>query len=129
GVVVDEPHLLLQALQRAAADAGRAAAHAELRELRAGAHEDREGPRRDLGVERPPVAALDAIELDPAVGDDAGEDVEPARRALGVREGRVARREVEPLLQRHDVDAAPLEHRALAEVDLVAAELSDAALD
>ena len=75
------------AAQRGVVEDGRAAAEADLVEPHARADQDREGARRDLGVERAGVARLDAVELGAAVGDEAGEEVEPAGRALGVGDG------------------------------------------
>src|SRR5271165_191657 len=87
---VDQPHLLVQPAQRAVAEAGRTAADAQLHEPRAGAHQDAEGARRDFGEERALVALADTVEFGAVIGDDAGEDVESAGRALWVGGGRGA---------------------------------------
>ena len=64
------------------------AAEAELVEAAAGPHDDAEGTRRDLDIERAAIAALDPIEGGAAVGDQPCQDIEPAGRALGVGEPR-----------------------------------------
>ena len=99
--------------------ARRAAQQAQLVEPRALAHHDAEAAGRDLDVERTLVARRHVVERAGAVGDQAGEDVEPAGRALGVGDGRQRRPQLQALQQRHDVDAARLQHRALGQVDLV----------
>ena len=78
--------------QRGVVEDGVAAAEADLVEPHARADQHREGARRDLGVERAGVAGLDAVELGAAVGDQPGEEVEPAGRALGVGDRRDRRR-------------------------------------
>ena len=67
-------------------------AEADLRQARAGAHDDREGARADLETERPLIAGRDLVELLAAIGHHAGEDVETAGRALRVGRGRRPRR-------------------------------------
>ena len=67
---------------------GGADAEAHLAQPRAFAHDDREGLRANLGVERPAIAGRDLVEGGNAVGDHAGEDVEPAGGALGIGGGR-----------------------------------------
>ena len=103
----------------------RAAAEADLVQPHPGPHQHREGARRDLGIERAGVAGLDPVELGAAVGDQPGEQVEPPGRALGVGDRRDVRRQRQPLDQRHDVDAALLEHRAAREVDPVHLEVGE----
>ena len=61
-----------------------------------------------------------------AVGDDAGEDVEPAGRAFRIGGGDDLRRQRQAFQQRHDVDAVGLQHRAVGEVDLVQLQFVDA---
>ena len=75
------------------------------------------------------VAGLDAVEAAGLVGDHAGEDIEPAGRAfrIGGRRDLVGQREA--FEQRHDVDAVGLQHRAVAERDLVQLQLVDALRD
>ena len=111
----------MQALQRHLAERGRAAPQAELVEPGAGAHQDAEGARRDLGIERAGIAAFDHVEPAALVGDQAGEDVEPAGRALGIGEAGVAR-QLQAFEQRHDIDAALFQHRALGQIDRVGRE-------
>ena len=96
-----------------------AGAEADLRQARAGAHHDRKGARADLEIERTGIAGGDLVELLAAIGHDAGEDVEPAGRALRIGRGRDVRRQRQAFEQRHDVDAAGLQHRAVGEIDLV----------
>ena len=82
-----------------------------------------------LGVERPAVGSVDVVELGRPVGDQPREHVEPAGRALRVGNGEHTLAETYAFKQRHDVDAALLEHGALAEVELVHAEGVDLLLD
>ncbi len=126
-VAQDELALLVQALQFGDGELRRAAAEPHLVEARAGAHDDAERARRDLDIERAIVAALNLVERLAAVGHQPRQDVEPPGRALGIGEaGDAARgRQRQMLHQRHDIDAAFLQHRALAEVDGVAVELVD----
>src|SRR6202030_3251034 len=63
GRTIDQPNLLVQSAQRTVAEAGRAAADAQLHEARAGAHQNAESARRDLGKKRPLVALADAVEF------------------------------------------------------------------
>jgi hypothetical protein len=101
-------------------------AEADLRQARALANQDGKRARADLGIERTVVTAPDAIEAAGFVGDHAGENVEPAGRALGIGGSGNVVGQREAFDQRHDVDAAGLEHRAVAECDLVQLELLDA---
>ena len=121
----DQPALGMQTLQRAFGIAGIAPLEADLVEPAAGADHDAEGSGRDLGIERPAVAGLHAIELVRLVGDESGEDVETAGGALGVGVGCDIGREREAFHQGDDIDAAPLQHGAEREVDLVHAEARD----
>ncbi len=52
--------------------------------LRALAHQDREGARRNLRIKRPAIARLDAVEGLAAVGDEPREHVDPPGRAFRV---------------------------------------------
>ena len=65
-------------------------AEAELVQAHPGPHQDREGARRDFGIERAAGSRAHPVELGAAVGDQPGEDVEPAGRALGVGDRRDA---------------------------------------
>ena len=122
---VHQPLAALSARSAASSSTRRAAAEADLVQPHARADQHRERARRDLGVERAGVAGLDAVELGAAVGDQPGEEVEPAGRALGVGDRRDVARQRQPLDQRHDVDAALLQHRAGAEVDAVHLEVGE----
>ncbi len=104
---------------------GAAAAEADLGEARALAHDDAEGARDDLGVELALIARGHLVEGAAAVGDEAREDVEPAGGALGIGGGGDPAGKPEPLQQRHDIDAVPLQDRALGQVDLMQRELLD----
>ena len=59
-------------------------AKAQLVQARAGAHPHAEAARRNLGEQRPGVADRNMVESVGAVGDEAGEDVEPPRRAFRI---------------------------------------------
>ena len=72
------------------------------------------------------IAALDAVEAAGLVGDHAGEDVEPAGRAFRIGGGGDVVGQREAFDQRHDVDAAGFQHRAVAERDLVQLQFVDA---
>ena len=115
----------MQRVQFGGAEAGLALAQPQLVQPRAPMHQDREGARCDLGIERPFIAGGDRLERLPAIGDDAGEDIEPPGRAFRVGEARDAGAQAQPLHQRHDIDAAALQHRAARQIDLVHAELVD----
>ena len=95
-------------------------------EPRALAQQHRKRLRADLGIERAVIAGADHVEAAGAVGDHAGEDVEPPGGALRIGGGHDLRRQREAFQQRHDVDAVGLQHRAVGEVDLVQLQLVDA---
>ncbi len=101
------------------------AAEPDLIEPRAVADLDGEGARADLGEERAGIAFLDRVEAVLTVGDQPGEHVEAPGRALRIGEAGDGRAELELLDQRHEIDAARLEHRALGQVDLVKLELGE----
>ena len=99
---------------------GAADGEAELVEAQVLAHPDGEGQRHDLEVEVAGVTRGHLVEAVAAVGDDPGEDVEAAGRALGVGLAGHARRQGQALLQRDEVRPVGLEHGALpVEVELV----------
>ena len=75
------------------------------------------------------VAGADVVEAVVAVGDDAGEDVEAAGRALRVGLGAHVVGQRQLLDQRHQVGAVALEHGAVAQVDLLEGEPLDLLLD
>jgi len=66
-----------------------------------------------------PCSLADAVELGAVIGDDPGENVEAAGRALRVGGGRGALSQRQELEQRHDVDAVLLQHCALGQLDAV----------
>ena len=63
-------------------------AETDLRQARAAAHDDREGARADFEIERAGIACRDLVEFLGVIGDDAGEDIEAAGRALRIGRGR-----------------------------------------
>ena len=69
------------------------------------------------------------VEAARLVGDHAGEDVEPPGRAFRIGGRRDVGGEREAFDQRHDVDAAGLEHGAAGERDLVQLQFVDALRD
>ena len=72
------------------------------------------------------IAGVDAVEAARLVGDHAGEDVEPAGRAFRIGGGGDVVGQRQAFDQRHDVDAAGLQHRAVGQLDLVQLQLVDA---
>ncbi len=113
----------MQPAQGGVAEQRRPPADPQLHQARAGARQDAEGTRADLGIERAAVAFADAIELGALVGDDPGEHIEPADRAFRVGEGRHPPAQGEMLEQRDDINAILFEHRALSQIDLVHRQL------
>ena len=99
----DQAFGLVQALDQVVGLDRRAGAEADLRQARAGAREDGKGARRDLGIERALIAFRHGVEGLGVIGDDAGEDVEAAGRALRVGGGGDVGREIEAFEQRHDI--------------------------
>jgi len=116
----------MQRSQRFGVEQGVVVAEADLRQARALAYQDGKRAWADLGIERTVVAAPDAIEAAGFVGDHAGEDVEPAGRALGIGGGGNVIGQRQAFDQRHDVDAAGFQHRPIAERDFVELQLLDA---
>ena len=125
-IIVDQALARVQRAQCFGIEQRTVVAEADLRQTRALAYQHRKGARADLGIERSVVTALDAIEAAGFVGDHPGEDVEPAGRALGIGGSGNVVGQREAFDQRHDVDAAGFEHRAVAERDLVQLEFVDA---
>ena len=82
-----------------------------------GPHDDRKGARRNLDEERTLVALRHLVEFLRAVGDDAGEDVEPSGRRFGIGGSRHAGRQLQALHQRDEVDATGLQYSARTKVD------------
>ncbi len=101
----------------------------KLREPRAFAHQHRKCLRRNLGIKRPVIARLDAVEAARVVGDDAREHVEPAGRAFRIGGCCDILRQREAFEQRHDIDRAGLQHRAVGQRDLVQLQVLDALRD
>ena len=101
------------------------AAEPDLVQPRAVADLDGEGARADLGEERAGIAFLDRVEAVLTVGDQPGENVEPACRALRIGKASDGRAKLELLDQRHEIDAAGLQHRTLGQVDLMEFELGE----
>src|SRR5262245_2137986 len=135
GLALDQADIGMNLPQGPVADAPRllagvkllpdTAAEADLIEARAVAHLDGESPRANLGEERSRIALLDAVETILPVGDQPGEDIEPSGRAFWIGEARDCRAELELLDERHEVDAARLQHRALRQVDLMEFQLGE----
>ena len=127
GVVgIDQPLARVQLAQRLGVEQRMAAAETDLRQPRAFAHQHRKGARRDLGIKRAVIARLDAIEAAQFVGDHAGEDVEPAGRAFRIGGGGNIVGQRQAFQQRHDIDAAGLQHRAVGQRELVQLQFVDA---
>ena len=103
-----------------------AVAEADLVQPHPRSRQNREAARTDLGIERTGVAGAHAVELGAAVGDGAGQQVEPPGGAFGVGHRVDALGQRQFLEQRNDVDAAFLQHRAGGEVDPVHLELRQA---
>ena len=75
------------------------------------------------------IAPRDPIEATRLVGDHAREDIEAPGRALGVRRRRDIGRHCQALDERHDVDAAGLQHGALGQGEFVHLQFGDTAPD
>ena len=125
---VDDFELFLEPVVLGVGSGGEAAANSELVESRAFSDQYAEGTRGDLGVHGAGVAGLDLVELDAEVGDEPGENVEAAGRALGVADGAVVGGQVHRFHEGHDVDAATFEDGAAGEVELVHRQGVDALL-
>ena len=126
GVVgIHQPLARMQVAQRLGAEQRMAAAESDLRQPRTLAHEHGKGERADLGIKRPVVAGLDTVEAAHLVGDHAGEHVEPSGRAfrIGGRRNLVGQRQA--FQQRHDIDAAGLQHGAVGEREFVQLQFVD----
>ena len=116
----------MQRVEFVGVEDGVAGAEAHLRQPRALAQQHRKRLRADLGIERAVIAGADHVEPPRAVGDHAGEHVEPPGRAFRIGGGDDFRRQREAFQQRHDVDAIGLQHRAVGEIDLVQLQFVDA---
>ena len=120
---VDERRLGVELVHLGIGQPRVAGAEADLVEPQPRAHQHRERARTDLGIERAGMAGGHAVELGAAIGDGAGEQVEPAGGGFGVGDRLHARGQGEALHQRDEVDAALFQHRAGAELHAVHAEL------
>ena len=125
-VDIDQPLQIMQRVKLVGIEDGIADAKAHLREPRSLAQQHRKCFRTDLGIERAVIARADHVEPPRAVGDHAGEHVEPPGRTLRVGRGDDFRRQRQALQQRHDVDAVGLQHRAIAEIDFMQLQFIDA---
>ena len=72
------------------------------------------------------IAGLDAVEAAHFVGDDAGEHVEPSGRAFRIGGGGNVVGQRQAFQQRHDIDAAGLQHGAVGEREFVQLQFVDA---
>ena len=77
----------------------------------------------DLGIKRPVIAGLDAVEAARLVGDHAGEHVEPPGRAFRIGGGGNIVGQRQAFQQRHDIDAAGLQHGAVGRARIRAASI------
>ncbi len=126
---VDQPLAQVQGAQRVGAENRVAAAQPQLRQPGALAHQDRKRLRADLGIERAVVAGCNAVEAAGLVGDHPGEDVKPAGGAFRIGRRRNVGGKREPLDQRHNIDAAGLQHCAARQGELVQRQLDEALRD
>ncbi len=124
-VLVNQSFVRMQVRKRVAQEDGAAPLEAHLRQARAFAHEYREGARADLEIERAAIAGFDMVEGARVVGDHPREHVEPAGRAFRIGRAGDVGREREALHQGDDVDAARLQHRAVAQRDRMQFEVVD----
>ena len=128
-VEVEQRELVLQGADLRVGEPHVAAREAQLVEREPGLDLDREGARHDLEVELAAVAGADLVEAVVAVGEHAGEDVEPPGRALRVGLGAHVLGQRQLLDQRHQVGTVALEHGAVAQVDPLEGEALDLLLD
>ena len=127
GVVrIHQPLARVQFAQGDGVQLRMAVAETDLAQPRAFPHQDRKSARRNFGVQWPMIARLDAIEAAHFVGDDAGEDVEPSGRTFRIGRGRHIVRQRQAFQQRHDIDAAGFQDRAIGEREFVQLQFVDA---
>ncbi len=88
------------------------AAKPDLVEPRSRFNPDTEAARRNLRIERAFVPVGNVIEDFSIIRDEASENVEPARRTLGIGGARNRVRKRKMLKERHDIDASFFEDRA-----------------
>jgi hypothetical protein len=110
--LVDQRGLRMQGGKRGIVQRGLSAAKADLVETHAGTDQHRERARTDLGIERAAVSGRHAVEFGAAVDHGAGQQVEPAGRALCIGRGGDVVRQCQPFGQRHEIDAALFQYRA-----------------
>jgi len=125
-VDIDQPLGLMQRVELIGVEDGVAGAEAHLTEPRTLAQQHRKRLRADLGIERAVVAGADHVEAAGAVGDDAGEHIEPSGRTLRVGGGDDLGRQRKAFQQRDDVDAIRLQHRAVGEIYFMQLQFVDA---
>ena len=115
----------MQVAQRLGAEQGMAAAETDLRQPRTLAHKHWKSERTDLGIKRPVVAGFDTVEAAHLIGDHAGEHVEPAGRAFRIGGGGNVVGQRQAFEQRHDIDAAGLQHGAVGKREFVQLQFVD----
>jgi hypothetical protein len=94
GIVdIDQPLQIMQRVEFVGVEDGVAGAKAHLRQPRSLAQQHRKCLRADLGIERAVIAGADHVEAPRAVGDHAGEHVEPPGRAFRIGGGDDFRRQ------------------------------------
>ena len=106
-----------------------ATAEANLAEARARPDLDRKGARRDFDPQPPVITGGDLVEGDAMIGDEPGEDVDTAGRALGI--GRSGHRvgQGKGLKNGNEIDATGLQNRAGTEIEFVQGEIVELVLD
>src|SRR5205823_244316 len=92
---------------------------ANLRQARASPHQYGKGARADLGIKRTMIAWPYSIEATCRVGDHARKHIEPSGRTLRICDCLDVLRQRERFDQRHNIDAARLEHSTLGQADFV----------
>ncbi len=85
----------------------------------AGAHQHGKRARADFGIKRAMIALWHAIKFYPVIGDDAGEQIQPPRRAFGIGNRLNAQRQRQAFHQGHDIDTALFQHGAIGQIHLV----------
>ncbi len=94
-------------------------AHPQLVQPRALAHQHRESARRNLRVKRAAITGFDAVEGAAAIGNQPREHVDAAGGTLRIGDAGDAPGKLNGFEQRHDIDTAGFQHRAMRQVDLV----------
>ena len=120
GIVgVDEPLTCMQSAQRIRVEQSMAAAEANLRQSRAFTNQNRKSARTDLGIERTVIAGLDTVEPTRFVGNHARKHIEPPGRTFWIGGSRNIVGQCETFQQRHDVNTAGFQNRAVGQRNLV----------